>query len=521
MDTALRSNAEDDIDTFACGVTAPPIEQPQRVVVVSNRLVLPGEDHAGGLAQAIAGLFKSHPGTWIGWSGRVTEDGTWGTRETRDGDVTYVTEDIPRTLFEQYYHQFANRVLWPLLHGRCDLLDYEPEAREGYMRINERFASSLAGQVRDGDLVWIHDYHLLPLASMSRSENNDCRYGFFFHTPVPPPQILRTLPDSASLFGRLSAYDLIGVQTPADAAHLCAYLIEDYGARKSKPDTLQLPSGAHVQIGVFPVGVDCDGIQRMADNDEPGATPGRSQEPTLIAGVDRLDYTKGIEHRIETIDRLLRRRPALRGKIQLRQIASISRGAIPEYRALARRTRRAVDRVNRRYGSVGWTPVHYLTQTHSSAEVVRLLRRARVGLVTPMRDGMNLVAKEYVAAQNPLDPGVLVLSSFAGAAYELCGALLVNPHDREGCASAIERALTMPRLERRQRWQVMMTALRSNDVHHWARSYIAALAGAHEVAEEARTPSPKLVFSRPVLAGAQRRGAPASRPVVTAARPSR
>lgn len=452
-----------------------------RLVVVSNRVAVPdegGTPAAGGLAVAVGAAMQQREGLWFGWSGQVSDDPPEPT-STEIDHVRYVLTDLRSSEFDEYYNGFANRVLWPILHYRVDLAEFTAGHYDGYLRVNEFFAGRLGKLLRPDDIVWVHDYHLMPMARALRRLGHRNRIGFFLHIPLPPPDILTALPKHEVTIGALADYDLVGFQTEADASNFARYLTTVIGAAQRERWHYQI--GTHAfRIGVFPVGVDPLKVRRLASRASRsgfmqqlrGSLEGRQ----LIIGVDRLDYSKGILQRIDAYELFLRTAENWREKVTFLQIAPRSRSGIPEYAEMDAEVSERVGRINGTYGHVAWVPLRYVNRNYRRGAVAAMLRLARVGLVTPLRDGMNLVAKEFVAAQDPDDPGMLVLSRFAGAAAELDAALIVNPHDHEGTAEAIRVALEMPREERISRHQAMFAVLAANDIRYWATSFLDALA---------------------------------------------
>ena len=496
-DRAATSHRAACNDTMLATDTVPAAEphtRPGRLVVVSNRVAFPGSTQTGGLAQALRTALDQRGGLWVGWSGELSAQR--GVRGHGQGDNRLLTIDLEAEEFRAYYGRFANCALWPLLHGRSDLVQFDEAAKDAYFAVNRRFADLLAQELRADDTVWVHDYHLLPLGALLRSRGVRCRIGFFLHTPVPPARDLATLPRHRDLVGALASYDLVGVQTAPDAAALAGYLCSELGAAGAGPEgTLVLEDGRRTRIAAFPIGVD---VQQLQDEAAMSATSASVQAlrqsldgRALLIGVDRLDYSKGLPERVRAFGRLLERHPGLRGRATLLQIAPESRTELDAYRQLGRDVQRLVGEVNGRFGEVSWTPVRYINRPYAHADLAGFYRLARVGVVTPLRDGMNLVAKEFVASQDPDDPGVLVLSQFAGAAQELDSALLVNPLDTERCADALQRALSMPLAERRLRWRAALQRLRDNDLQHWRESFLAALAASGRSAQSLAVPAPR------------------------------
>jgi trehalose 6-phosphate synthase len=448
-----------------------------RLVVVSNRVSVPDRDaQAGGLAVAIKAAFARQPGIWFGWSGKVGTPGP--ARTTEQAGVTYVTIDLAKADHHEFYNGFANSVLWPILHYRLDLVEFTRRDFGGYERVNDYFARHLDELLRPDDIVWVHDYHLIPLAKSLRERGHTNRIGFFLHIPFPPPEILTALPNHDRLIPALCHYDLVGFQTDIDAANFSRYLAQEVGVAWGDGNSFEV-FGRNVAFGAFPIGIDTQSFAALAGKaagtkfvkSVTGSLEGR----TMIIGVDRLDYSKGLVLRMEAFEHLLKSFPERRGTCTYLQITPTSRTDVPEYAEIGRRVGEAAGRINGAFGEAAWTPIRYVNRTHTQSQLAGLYRVARVALVTPLRDGMNLVAKEYVAAQDADDPGVLVLSRFAGAARECKAALLVNPYDPEGVANAVNRALSMPLEERKQRHGELFKVLSDNDIEHWASQFLSAL----------------------------------------------
>lgn len=451
-----------------------------RLVVVSNRVALPGKSQAGGLAVALEDALQENGGLWFGWSGRTVRGESGALHEQEEGGIRYLTMDLSRADNASYYNGFANRTLWPLLHFRLDLVDYSRETREGYRRVNALFADRLAPHLRDSDTVWIHDYHLIPLAALLRERDVGCRIGFFLHVPMPSSDLLAAMPDHARLFSTLYAYDLIGFQTARDVERFQDYVRLFGGGRVLGEGLVEAPGGRTVRAAAFPISIDTARIaeQAAAATAKPMVRGLRASlgQRDLAIGVDRLDYSKGLPERFHGFERYLERHRGNGTPLTYLQIAPVSRGNVEEYRQLRAELEQIAGHINGTHSRADWTPLRYVNRNFAHATLTGFYRMAAVGLVTPLRDGMNLVAKEYVASQDPEDPGVLVLSHFAGAAHELRHALLVNPHDLDGVADAIAFAAAMPLGERRERWQAMMDHLQVHDINRWRRSYLQALA---------------------------------------------
>lgn len=451
-----------------------------QLVIVSNRVAIP-EKHvkarAGGLEVAVNAALKHKSGIWFGWSGKIAAHSKIAPQQLVHNQITYVTIDLSKEDHNEYYNGFANRVLWPILHYRVDLAEFSRRDLSGYLRVNDHFARHLHSLLGPDDLVWVHDYHLMPLAKALRERGHKNRIGFFLHIPCPPPEMLTALPNHERLIPSLCQYDLIGFQTGDDAFNFSRYLTRECGLHSR--DFNFVVDDRTVRIGAYPVGIETAAFARLAQGSVQLPFVKRVIQSlggrALIIGVDRLDYAKGIAARLSAFERFLQTQPDWQGKVTYLQIAPKSRTEITEYADLEREIGSAAGHINGAYGEADWTPIRYINRPYSHSTLAGLYRAARVGLVTPLRDGMNLVAKEYVASQNPEDPGVLILSRFAGAAQECKAALLVNPYDPDSVAAAIGQALSMPLAERRQRHDSVFQALSHNDIHHWADSFLAAL----------------------------------------------
>jgi len=450
-----------------------------RLIVISNRVSIPepGKPEAGGLAVAITGALNEYGGLWFGWDGNVSESPNSRPSTVERDNITYATLPLTQEEYDDYYLGFSNEVIWPVFHFNLGAMDFRLSYAKAYRRVNERFASALSTLLEGGELIWVHDYHLLPLGKELRKKGIKDPMGFYLHIPFPSYDLLRALPGYRDLLGDLLHYDLLGFQTKNDLHAFRQAVIETFDAVVSG-DTIEC-NGKQVRTGVYPVGIDVDGLaaeaERSCDNEQALQLKEDLGERDLIIGADRLDYSKGLVQRFNAFEALLTNFEHRRQQTMFMQIASPSRSEIPEYDELRRQLEEMAGHINGTYADLDWVPVHYLNQTYPRDALIGLFRSARVGLVTPLRDGMNLVCKEFVAAQDPDDPGVLVLSELAGAANELSGALLVNPYDVDAIAIAIEQALNMPQQERRERYQQMIGILRRNSLLEWRRRFIAHL----------------------------------------------
>jgi trehalose 6-phosphate synthase len=453
-----------------------------RLVVVSNRVSVPdaaGKGTAGGLAVALEAAFQAYQGLWFGWSGKVASQPASQPRMVDKGRVQYALMDLTSLDRREYYNGFANRALWPTMHYRVGLSDFSRADYTGFLRVNRTFASALAKLVCPSDLVWVHDYHLIPLAAQLRALGLTNAIGYFHHIPWPAPEVLGTLPGSTDLLRSIMDFNLVGVQTERDADNLRRGLIQELGAIAQKSDVLDV-DGKSTCVKSFPIGIDTRRFEQLAarsrSNRIVNQTIAGLGSRKLIIGVDRLDYSKGIPEKMEAYERFLINNPDQRGRVTYLQIAPTSRSEVPEYATLSRAVNETLGRINGSLGEPGWVPIQYVTSSYPRSVLAGLYRLALVGLVTPMRDGMNLVAKEYVAAQDPTDPGVLILSKFAGAAQQLRGAVIVNPNDKLEVAEAIRDALQMTHEERVTRWQEMIGPLQDHDVSWWAAAFLGELA---------------------------------------------
>ncbi len=430
---------------------------------------------------ALGAALESKGGLWFGWSGKVSDDADPLLHEQKAGNVDYAVADLSRRDIDEYYHGFANRVLWPVCHYRLDLADLSRRDVNAYFRVNEQFARRLARLLRPDDVVWVQDYHFIPMASFLRDLGFTNKIGFFYHIPWPPSDIAAAIPAYDRILKSFAAYDLIGFQTPIDAENFRNCVTRSKVGSIVNGDCLTA-YGREFRVKCFPISIETASFAkeaRVAEKDPIVKRTLKSLEGhPLVIGVDRLDYSKGIRERIDSFATFVdKSAAAMKARVTLLQITPKSRSEVPEYAEMQREVAEHVGHVNGRLGDVDWTPVRYVNKAMSRSALAGLYRIARVGLVTPLRDGMNLVAKEYIAAQNPDDPGALVLSRFAGATHELESALIVNPYNLEETASAIQRAFEMPLRERKERWEAMMTTIEANDVHNWCRTFLRDLGG--------------------------------------------
>jgi trehalose 6-phosphate synthase len=454
-----------------------------RLVVVSNRVapITEGEPTSGGLAAGVLDALKQNGGIWFGWSGEITDDpASAASSERTVGPITLFTIDLVRRDYDQFYRGFANGTLWPTLHYQVGHAHFDWAAFAGYRRVNQLFAQALAKLVRSDDLIWAHDYHLLCLAETLREVGLRNRIGLFLHTPFPAPAVFMTDPAHADLIRAMCRFDLLGFQTEADRTAFADYVLREAGGTALGDGRLSA-FGRTVQTGIYPIGVHVDEVREAAAAPTNRRYASRLRTSLLgrplILGVDRLDYSKGLRQRFAAFERFLQHQPHHHGQVVFMQIAPPSRGDIETYREIRRELEAEAGRINGRFAEVDWMPLRYLNRGFARNALMPLYAEARIGLVTPLRDGMNLVAKEYVAAQDPDDPGILVLSQFAGAARELDAALIVNPYDEAGVAAALDRGLTMACDERRERHAAMLQVMRRNSLDTWRDRFVADLRG--------------------------------------------
>lgn len=433
----------------------------------------------GGLAAALLPVVEKSGAIWVGSSGRLSPRayGPVNMEVQSLGAGALALLDMPASDYGAYYEGFANSALWPALHSRSDLIHAGDEEYRSYRKINAFMAQALLRFRRSDTAFWVQDYHFLALGEELRRLGVTQPIGFFLHTPWPAASVAIGVPHHRELVEAMLAYDVIGFQTENDCGHFIDYLREELGL--AVDDGIVRSHQGVSRLAVFPIGIDVAGFASQAAKATTHPEVSRLRlslrGEKLAIGVDRVDYSKGLVNRINAFDRLLTNNPSLKRTISLLQIATPSRDAIDAYSRLQADLARLVSEVNGRHGEPDWTPIRYLNKGYGQYVLSGFYRSAHVGVVTPLHDGMNLVAKEYVAAQNPDDPGVLVLSKFAGAANELDAALLVNPNDIDGVARAIAGALSMSILERRERWSAMMIRLRAGTIHQWFADFLSAL----------------------------------------------
>jgi trehalose 6-phosphate synthase/phosphatase len=455
-----------------------------RLLIVANRLPVTADlgtgavqlvPSSGGLATGLRSWHERSNGLWFGWPGEVAPIHR-AQIDARLSQASQVPVHLTAAQVAGYYHGFANRVLWPLFHYSVDRVPADAQGWTAYQAVNELFADRVAREYRTGDTIWVHDYHLLLLPDLLRQRLPDAQIGFFLHIPFPSSEVFRVLPWRREILKGLVGADLIGFHTYGYMRHFLTSLLHVEGL-EAQVDSITV-RGREVKVGVFPMGVDAARFEAMAADSQVrmrvDAIRRDADGRRIVLGVDRLDYTKGIPRRLEAIAHLLNRDPELRDRMRYIQIAIPSRGEVDSYQRFRRDVEEMVGRMNGAYGTVRSTPIHYVHTSVSPQELVALYCAADVMLVTPLRDGMNLVAKEFAASRIDED-GVLVLSEFAGAAAELQGALTINPYDVNAVAENIQRGFAMSSDERRARMRILRRQVRQHDVFAWANAFVAAL----------------------------------------------
>ncbi len=461
----------------------------RRTILVSNRLpvtasvedaVLKVERSVGGLASGLTGATRNSHTVWIGWAGPLTGISR---RQVAELNAQLTALDcVPVSLssreIREYYEDVSNAILWPLFHYQAERLPPDPRHWSTYAAVNARFAQAVADIWQPGDEIWIHDYQLLLLPALLRRRIPDARIGFFLHIPFPALEIFRILPWRQEVLDGLLGADLVGFHTEGYAGHFAAAAQDLLGAEWKPPYLTH--QDRDVRVGAYPIGIDAGRFEELARRR--GVRQGaealrRGADVQVVAGVDRLDYTKGIPRRLIAFERLLTRHPELHGKVQLVQVVVPSRTGVRTYREFRTQVDAAIGNINGAFGTALWTPVAYQYRSLGEEELAALYTAADVMLVTPIRDGMNLVAKEFIASRVD-DDGVLVLSEFTGAAAQLTEALLVNPYDVDGMAATLYRALTMDRDERKRRMRALRATVTVQDATWWAGTFLSDLRSA-------------------------------------------
>lgn len=452
-----------------------------RLIAVSNRTAAEPRVRAGGLAVAVWDALAATGGSWVGWSGKVAAEAE--TSVFTEEGIEFQLADMTAGEHAGFYQTFANRTLWPVFHYRTDLAHFDDDAFRVYASVNEKFARLVAPRLKRGDRVWIHDYHFLLLADALRREGWKGPIGFFLHIPFPPPEIFRTIPQHKEIARALCAADLVGVQTSRDAANLIRYLTEE-GATHRGDGAIE-HCQERTRISNYPIGIDAESFRARRTSPQARAAAAMINRflggRAFVIGVDRMDYSKGLPQRFDAVGKLFDLFEDMRGEVSVTQITPPSRRTVEEYINLRKELDGLSGRINGDYGDLDWLPLRYLVRSYTRDQLAGLFSIARAALVTPLRDGMNLIAKEYVMAQDEDDPGVLILSEFAGAAEQLSGAVLVNPHDVGAVAGALHGALKMPKGERRERWRAMREVVETYDIAWWRERFLGDLDAAARV----------------------------------------
>ena len=450
-----------------------------RLIAISNRTAADPGARAGGLAVAVWESLRSSGGKWFGWSGDIVEgDDPGPARRLTDEGVEFIVTDLTSAEHDNYYIHYANRVLWPVFHYRLDLASFDHDAFMTYAEVNRRFARLIAPSIEDGDTIWVHDYHFLMMGEALREAECDAPIGFFLHIPFPAPEMFRAIPEREWLARAMCHYDIIGFQSENDRSNFVRYLVDECGAEELSDQRLKA-FGRVVKAAVYPIGIDAEALRAASVSEEAKGAQARLDrylnKRKLVLGVDRMDYSKGLPERFKAVGKLFDSYPDMVGRVAVTQIAPPSRSKVREYRELREQLDRLAGRINGDHGDLDWIPLRYLARSYQRAQLAGLFRMADVGLVTPLHDGMNLVCKEYVMAQDPWDPGVLILSEFAGAAEQLNAALMVNPHDTEGMAQTLHHALNMPKAERIERWSALESVVTGQNIDWWRERFLADL----------------------------------------------
>jgi len=464
-----------------------------RLIVVSNRLPitfgeqsgrLSMEPSCGGLVTALQPLLRGTSGAWIGWTGTEQDSRIPSALKKLSSESNCAYVPIFLTAGEKacFYHGCSNEIIWPLFHDLQSHCNFDPDYWDVYCQVNEKFADAVEENVHRGDIVWVHDYHLMMLADALRARDFRGKLAYFHHIPFPPPDIFEKLPWRCEILRGLLQYSAVGFQTLRDRLNFIASVrrcLKNVRVRKAGERMLVQADDLCAAVGAFPISIDFEEFERQARDpavtDESAALQKSLAGCQVILGVDRLDYTKGIPERLLAFRKLLERQPDLRGRITMIQVVVPSREDIPKYRDLKLLIERLVSQINGEFGMPGWMPIYYLHRTLSRPQLIAYYQSADVALVTSLKDGMNLVAKEFCACRTD-GGGTLVLSEFCGAANELkSGALMVNPYDAEGVAAAVNRALRMSSREQRIRMEKMRRHIRRHDVFRWCRDFCSQL----------------------------------------------
>ncbi|MFD2172927.1 alpha,alpha-trehalose-phosphate synthase (UDP-forming) [Rhodobacter lacus] len=445
-----------------------------RLICLSNRIPT-GASPSGGLVVALGDALEQAGGIWIGTSGELCDAPSDALREIEGGPFRRLCFDLTEEEQQNYYAGYANSVLWPLFHGRTDLMDIHQEYLAAYKRVNRRLARMLVPMLEPEDRIWVHDFHLLALAYELRVMGVTNRIGFFLHTPFPGPLAMQALPNGREICQWLAGFDLIGLQAERDVRACLASMVEIGEAIDLGSGYLHLGQ-RQSRVAAFPIAINAREFMDLAEEQFQKLPEGIVKtRRRLMIGVDRLDYSKGVPQRFRAFGEFLSRHEEWHRHVSLLQISPPTREGVQAYDQIREETEHLSGQINGTFADIQWAPIRFINRAIPREVLAGLYRAAHVGLVTPLMDGMNLVAKEFIAAQNPEDPGVLVLSQFAGAAEQMGQALIVNPHDTEQMATAILTALAMSQSERRERYQALIEVLLTQDVRWWSENFLREL----------------------------------------------
>jgi len=479
-----------------------------RLISVSNRLPVEVKSRsggprlsrsAGGLATALDSIWRYCHGLWIGWAGAADSPNASNLLQKAARGRSYSFKPVPlsRDEISKFYSGFANEIIWPLFHDMPSRCDFDPEFWEVYQRVNRRFAQAAAEAAGPKDLIWAHDYHLMLMGRYLREAGAKAHSGFFLHIPFPAPDIFEKLPWRKPILRALVQYDSLGFQTDRDRCNFLSCverILPEAGSFRADSHNTIFLDDHRARVGTFPISIAFEEFaNHAASRDvELGANQFRHElgNKFVVLGVDRMDYTKGIPERLKAFRILLRRFPELRRRVTLLQVVVPSREEIPNYKELRREVELLISQINGEFTDSGWVPIHYVHRNLTRKQLLTYYRAADIMLVTSLKDGMNLVAKEFCAAQVD-EAGVVVISEFTGAAAELKhGAIVVNPNDLAGIAEAIHRACVMPVEEKRSRMRLLRDIVRAYNVESWAEAFLTATLTQQPVTERKEGPGP-------------------------------
>ena len=446
-----------------------------RLIAISNRTAADPSARAGGLAVAVWESLTSTGGMWFGWSGNIVEGEPGPPEHITDEGVDFIVTDFTEAEHDGFYLQYANRVIWPVFHYRVDLAHFGDTDFDAYEKVNKRIADMVVPHLEKGDSVWVHDYHFLLMGDFLRKGGWDGPIGFFLHIPFPSPEVFRALPEHEQIARAMCEFDVLGFQSENDRSNFVQFLVRSCNGVDEGDGWINV-FGRRIRANAYPIGIEAESFAKLAVGQRAKTAATRIGKflggRKLVLGVDRMDYSKGLPQRFEAVGKMFDNFPSTRGRVSFTQIAPPSRSKVEEYQDLRVQLDELAGRINGDYGDLDWIPLRYLARSYDRKELAGLYRIASVCLVTPLRDGMNLVAKEFVMAQDPDDPGVLILSQFAGAAEQLSDTLIVKPHDRYHVAETIYKALEMPLEERQERWEKLRQTVVEQDISWWRQKFL-------------------------------------------------